>query len=100
MRNHFSSDRKQNMEKYISLRKAQQKKETENWDFDGKEKRYIFCTEFDMKKHRYNQETNKMKFERERKVNETSKQEEAKKEREQMERGWTKGGHKEEKKSF
>ena len=32
-----------------------------------------------MKKHRYNQETNKMKFERERKVNETSKQEEAKK---------------------
>ena len=79
------------MEKYISLRKAQQKKETEKTgDFDGKEKtekrefccslkRFFFCTEFDMKKHRDNKDTNKMKFERERKVNETRKQEETKK---------------------
>ena len=49
-----------------------------------------------MKKHRDNKETNKMKFERERELKETRKQEETKKKREQMERGRPKrggGGH-------
>ena len=79
------------MEKYISLRKAQQKKETEKTEIlmeKGRQKKRVlqkfkkilfFCTEFDMKKHRDNKETNKMKFERVRKVKETRKQEEAKK---------------------
>ena len=90
MRNHFSRDRKTKHGKYISLRKAQQKKETEKTEilmekrrqkkesFAEVQKRYIFCTEFDMKKHRDNKDTNKMKFERERKVKETRKQEETK----------------------
>ena len=89
------------MEKYISLRKAQQKKETEKTEIlMEKGKDTFFAQSLTWRNTDIIKRPTKWSFERERKVNETSKQEEAKKEREQMERGWTKGGHKEEKKSF